>query len=598
MTHIHQTLRLIGLTLAVSLTACKTTVNVGNPDITVTELQHHVQFLASDSLKGRLPGTVEGRIAAKYIKDHFNDDGLRLLGERGYQFFPIIKEQELGRNVLYIDTDNHYKLGQDFTPFPFSDSDSLQAPVVFAGYGIELTTNKVLWHDYELINANNKWVMILRGVPGKDSLGNPFADYAGDRIKALTAKDQGAAGVILVSGANFDKDDALVDPMTKDYSIGIPVIQVTRVVANQILSKSQHTIEQIEYLSANQSHSQSFNTNVKLAAVTAIHSKKEKTQNVIAEIIGSDSTLKHQYVIIGAHYDHLGMGGPGSSSRRPDTIAVHNGADDNASGVAALMEIAERMAAHRDSIKRSIIFVAFGAEEMGLLGSKEFVNNPPVDLKQVQAMINIDMVGRLNNKRTLQVSGIGTSNIGGQLLQAIPDPDSLNVATTPDGYGPSDHASFYGKNIPVYFFTTGPHMDYHTPFDDADKINYVGLKNSSDYIYSLAMVLANTDQKLAFKEAGPKTGSYSRGKRFKVTLGIMPDISGQANDGLRADFVTAGKPAFRGGMQNGDVITAIDGKEVKNIQDYMARLMTLKEGQTISVEVRRNNEQKILIIKL
>ena len=142
-------------------------------------------------------------------------------------------------------------------------------------------------------------------------------------------------------------------------------------------------------------------------------------------------------------------------------------------------------------------------------------------------------------------------------------------------------------------------MDYHTPFDDADKINYIGLKKSADYIYQLAITLANKSQKLTFKEAGPKSGGdYSRGKRFKVTLGIMPDISGQSNDGLRADFVTNGKPAYRGGMQNGDVITAIDGKEVKNIQDYMARLMTLKEGQTISVEVRRNNEQKILIIKL
>ncbi len=592
------TFRIIGLSLLAALAACQTAVKIGNPEITVPELQHHIQFLASDSLKGRLPGTVECRIAAKYIKDNLNSDGLKLLGERGYQFFPIVKEQVLGRNELYFGTTELFTCGKDFTPFPFSDSDSLKAPVVFAGYGIEVTTPNIIWHDYELINPNKKWVMVLRGVPGKDSVGNPFEDYAGDRIKALTAKDQGASGIILVSGSNFDKDDGLVDPLTKDYSIGIPVIQVTRDVANEILLKSMHTIEQIEYLSAYQNHSLSFNTGVELTAVTSINSKREKTQNVVAEIVGSDSTLKHQYVIIGAHYDHLGMGGPGSSSRRPDTIAVHNGADDNASGVAALLEIAQRMAAHKESIKRSIIFVAFGAEEMGLLGSKEFVSNPPIDLKQVQAMINIDMVGRLNAAKTLQISGIGTSDIGKQLLDKTPNPDTLNIATTPEGYGPSDHASFYGKNIPVYFFTTGPHLDYHTPFDDADKINYTGLKKSTSYIYDLAMALANSNQKLNFKESGPKTGGYSRGRRFKVTLGIMPDISGQSNNGLRADFVTAGKPAYRGGMQNGDVITAIDGKEVKNIQDYMARLMTLKEGQTISVEVRRNNEHKILIIKL
>jgi Predicted aminopeptidases len=594
----NSTLRIVSIVLMATLASCQST-KLTNPDITELELQQSIQFLASDSLKGRLPGTVEDRIAAKYIKDKFNKNGIKLLGERGYQFFQIIKEQQLGTNKIYFGNENLFQLGKDFTPFPFSASDSISAPVVFVGYGIELTTKKIMWHDYELITANNKWVMILRGVPGKDSLGNPFADYAGDRIKALTAKDQGAAGIIFVSGSNFDKEDALVDPLTKDYSIGIPVIQITRTLADRILSKSQHTIAQIENITAHQTQGMSFETGVEISVLTAIHSKQEKTQNVIAEIIGSDSTLKHQYVIIGAHYDHLGMGGPGSSSRRPDTIAVHNGADDNASGVAALLEIAEKMATHRDSIKRSVIFIAFGGEEMGLLGSKEFVNDPPINLKQVQAMINIDMVGRLNKKSDLQVSGVGTSDFGGQLLTSIPDPDSLNIITSPEGYGPSDHASFYGKNIPVYFFTTGAHMDYHTPFDDADKINYIGLKKSADYIYQLAITLANKSQKLTFKEAGPKSGGdYSRGKRFKVTLGIMPDISGQSNDGLRADFVTNGKPAYRGGMQNGDVITAIDGKEVKNIQDYMARLMTLKEGQTISVEVRRNNEQKILIIKL
>ncbi len=198
----------------------------------------------------------------------------------------------------------------------------------------------------------------------------------------------------------------------------------------------------------------------------------------------------------------------------------------------------------------------------------------------------------------LQVGGVGSSNIGLDLLLSTPNPDSLKLATSPEGYGPSDHASFYGKNVPVYFFSTGAHMDYHTPFDDAERLNFDGLKSTTDLVYNLSLLLANTPARLAFKEAGPKAGNYSRSKKFKVTLGLMPDVSGQSNSGLRADFVTAGKPAARGGMHNGDVIVSINGKPVNNIQDYMVRLSTLKEGQTISVEVMRDTEHKILIINL
>lgn len=574
--------------------SCRTAEKAFNSEITQPDLKNHIQFLASDDLKGRKPGTIEDRLAAKYIKDAFQKDGLKLLGERGYQFFTFIQEQQLGRCSFSLGDSIQPELGKDYTLFPFSGSDSISSEVVFVGYGFSIKTR----NDYESVNTKGKWVLMLRGNPEADTTGNPYEQYSADRVKALTAKEIGAKGVIMVSGSKFDKDDALVDPLSKDYSVNIPVIQVSRKLANAILKETGKTIEELEQEISVKPIATSIELKKVIAATAILNSKQEKTQNIVALLEGHDPILKNEYIIIGGHYDHLGMGGPNSSSRRQDTIAVHNGADDNASGIAAMLEIAHKMAKEQKNIKRSVVFVAFAGEELGLLGSKYFVNTQLVDLTKVQAMVNLDMVGRLNKERVLQVGGVGSSNIGLDLLLATPNPDSLKLVTSPEGYGPSDHASFYGKNIPVYFFSTGAHLDYHTPFDDADRLNFEGLKSTTDLVYNLSLSLANAPNKLVFKEAGPKAGNYSRSKKFKVTLGIMPDVSGQSNNGLRADLVTAGKPAARGGMQNGDVIVSIDGKAVNNIQDYMVRLSTLKEGQTISVEVVRNTERKILIIKL
>ena len=574
--------------------SCRTAEKAFNSEITQPDLKNHIQFLASDDLKGRKPGTIEDRLAAKYIKDAFQKDGLKLLGERGYQFFTFIQEQQLGHCSFSLGDSIQPELGKDYTLFPFSGSDSISSEVVFVGYGFSIKTR----NDYESVNTKGKWVLMLRGNPEADTTGNPYEQYSADRVKALTAKEIGAKGVIMVSGSKFDKDDALVDPLSKDYSVNIPVIQVSRKLANAILKETGKTIEELEQEISVKPIATSIELKKVIAATAILNSKQEKTQNIVALLEGHDPILKNEYIIIGGHYDHLGMGGPNSSSRRQDTIAVHNGADDNASGIAAMLEIAHKMAKEQKNIKRSVVFVAFAGEELGLLGSKYFVNTQLVDLTKVQAMVNLDMVGRLNKERVLQVGGVGSSNIGLDLLLATPNPDSLKLVTSPEGYGPSDHASFYGKNIPVYFFSTGAHLDYHTPFDDADRLNFEGLKSTTDLVYNLSLSLANAPNKLVFKEAGPKAGNYSRSKKFKVTLGIMPDVSGQSNNGLRADLVTAGKPAARGGMQNGDVIVSIDGKAVNNIQDYMVRLSTLKEGQTISVEVVRNTERKILIIKL
>jgi hypothetical protein len=322
------------------------------------------------------------------------------------------------------------------------------------------------------------------------------------------------------------------------------------------------------------------------------------TRNVVMVLPGNDPVLKDEFLVIGAHYDHLGYGGEGSSSRMPDTIAVHYGADDNASGIAMMLELAEKFAYKSEGNARSIVFAAFSAEEIGLLGAKHFVDNMPVSHGSVNAMINLDMVGRLKESLVLQVGGAGTAKGIKELLAKSSDTTSLKMALSDEGYGPSDHSAFYVNDIPVIFVSTGPHLDYHTPFDTKDSINLDGMIVISEFIYTVAEELAGRTEKLAFTEAGPRQGPGHGTRSSGVTLGIMPDVSGTIKNGLRADFVIPERPAALGGMQKGDVIKSINGKPVNNIEDYMESLNQLKQGETITVEILRKDITELLIIQL
>jgi hypothetical protein len=334
-------------------------------------------------------------------------------------------------------------------------------------------------------------------------------------------------------------------------------------------------------------------------ATVSILLKREKTENVIGLLEGNDPLLKDEYIVIGAHYDHLGFGGTGSGSRVPDTIAIHNGADDNASGTAMVIELAGKLASVKNDLKRSVILVAFSGEEMGLLGSKYFVDHCPVDLKKIKAMFNFDMVGRFDkDKNSISVSGTGTSVESDSIVKRYEKGLSFAVTHSPDGYGPSDHASFYSSNIPVFYFTTGAHTDYHTPFDDADRLNYEKEKEIGDFAYNIIMDVDDMSKALAFKASGSKEGSGRGGRRLKVTLGIMPDFAGTEKQGLRVDGVTKGGPAYKGGILKGDIIISINGMKVRDIYEYMSRLGKLKQGQTISVEVIREEKNEVLLIQL
>jgi hypothetical protein len=318
--------------------------------------------------------------------------------------------------------------------------------------------------------------------------------------------------------------------------------------------------------------------------------------NVVGLLEGSDPVLKNEYVVIGGHFDHLGMGGDGSGSRAPGEIAVHNGADDNASGTAGVIELAQKLSANQKLLKRSFIFVAFTGEEMGLLGSKEFVNKPPVDLKMVNAMINMDMIGRMNpESKTISIGGTGTSVQSDSILRKLEVGRPFKVSYSTDGYGPSDHASFYSSNIPVFYFSTGAHDEYHTPADDSDMLDYAGEVAVLDMVYDLSGIVSS-GERLVFREAGAKQATRG-GRNLKVTLGIVPDMVSSDNNGLRVDGVRKGGPAEVAGIVKGDRIVTIEGQPVTNIYDYMARLGKLKAGQVATVEIIREGKKQILIVQ-
>ncbi|HHM01595.1 MAG TPA: M28 family peptidase [Caldithrix abyssi] len=554
--------------------------------VTIPELRQHITFLASDSMKGRMPGTPETRAAAAYIAEAFKKAGLHPLGENGYQYFDVITSVRLAGGNFLSSGENTFTLKEEYTPLSFSANGEVEAPLVFAGFGFHIDTDTLKWDDYSAVDVKDKWVLVLMGDPENDPHGGRFFKDGKLRRKALLAADAGAAGVLFVAGPDFDETDKLMALHYDQSSSGstIPVLQVKRGVANTLLKGK--TVKQLEKELVEKMAPASYEVGTVIKSRVALEQVKVKTQNVVAVLKGT--VYPDEYVVLGAHYDHLGFGGWGSGSRKPDLHEIHNGADDNASGTASLIELAEYFGTSPHKPKRSILFMAFGAEEMGLLGSKFFTSHPLIDLKNIRIMINMDMVGRLNpQSKGLTVGGTGTARGLEETITKMARGRDFNFKASPEGFGPSDHASFYVKDIPVLFLFTGSHEDYHTPTDDVDKINFKGMKAINDFAADIIALEANSDEPIMFTEAGPK--EEQKVARFKVTLGVIPDYASDAR-GLKLDGVREGGVAFKGGIKKGDIIVGMDNKPINNIYDYMNRLADFKAGQEVDVEVVRDGK--------
>jgi hypothetical protein len=379
---------------------------------------------------------------------------------------------------------------------------------------------------------------------------------------------------------------------------GLPVIQITHSVANEILINHGQSIAELRSKLDEQLAPLSFLADCKVSANVNLKFAKETASNMIGFIEGNDPVLKDEYIVVGAHFDHLGLGGIKSGSLNPGTLIIHNGADDNASGTAGILELSHKLMSNRHLLKRSVLVVCFDAEEKGLLGSKYYSENPVRNISNATMMVNMDMIGRLNNNSVI-LGGVGSSGNFENIIADTRINHTLDIETNMGGvdFGRSDHASFYRENIPVLFFFTGAHEDYHKPTDDWDKIDYQGEKEILDFIYDLIIEVSQLEEKLAFAEIETNT-TNNQNPVFKVTFGVIPAYGSQ-KVGLEIDGVSKKDgPAAKSGMKKGDIITAINGKDVRNIYDYMERLADLKPGQKVKVTINRDDDEKELILEL
>lgn len=580
------------------------------PDGTISPdaalLKKHVTRLASEEFEGRLPGTKGADKAAHYIADQFDSYGLGCAaaqsacrgsasGLPGYfKQFPFIASVQLAQNnSLSLARDGHansISLRTDWMPIGFSANGSVSpAPLVFAGYGI--TAPDLQHDDYAQLDVKDKIAVVFAGTPDGENMHGQFARYSDVRWRAIAAKDHGARALIIIAAEEKFADDRL-SRLSYDQTAGeagLPVIAVSRQTAARIFGLDGVAgLSQLEKSSAKSVEQKPLN--IEAALSVEVTRQSVPAYNVVGTLEGSDPQLKREYVVIGAHYDHLGHGGE-SNSRAPGSKEVHHGADDNASGVAGLLELARTLSAEKEKLRRSLVFIAFSGEESGLIGSNYYVNNPAVPLADTVAMINLDMVGRLRDDK-LSIGGIGTATEFRQLVESLNggkgNKRGFNLQLSDDGFGPSDHSSFYAKQIPVLFFYTGVHEDYHRPSDTADKINYEGEARVVGLAGAIVRALDRNDTRPAYLLAGSSPGG--RSMSFRVYLGTVPNYA-ESNDGMLLDAVRDDSPAAKAGIKSGDKIVKLGGREIKNVYDYTYSLGEMKPDQEYEVEVIRGSER-------
>ncbi len=622
-------------------------------------LRSHVEYLASDKLEGRRTGETGATYAAGYVANMFSNFKLKAVASQTaggkaktnfLQTFPFVTGVEMAKEGNSFSLDVSKADGQKLTftdelafkPVGFSPNAEIgNTESVFVGYGI--VSGELKYDDYKNRNINGRIVVAFDGTPDG---GNPHSAFArfNAHAKALIAKEKGAIALLLISRQTKLEDDKLAQ-LKYDQTGGeaaLPTLVVSRKTGADILatdeaglkSEEDKLIAMTKGATGEIGSSLPMNSRAIVSFKINLIKKQAEAYNVVGILEGTDAALKNEAIVIGAHYDHLGRGGQGSLA--VNSAEIHHGADDNASGVSALIELAQQFSVERKN-KRTIIFIAFGGEEEGLLGSQFYVKNPAFPIDKTVAMINMDMVGRLQKDKEgfekLTVGGIGTASEWRELVLRIavnmptlgmfqnkPSENSktpqiilpsenpatvlsvpqipisdraFNIQLNEDGFGPSDHNSFYGKQIPVLFFFTGTHTDYHKPSDTAEKINYQGLVKITNYVSEIVKAVDQNQKRPTYAVA--KSSGMMRGG-FNVSLGTIPNYADGAGDGLLLDGVRDDSPAAKAGLKAGDKIVKLAGRDIRNVSDYTFILGEMKAGVEYEVEVTRGAERLTLKI--
>jgi hypothetical protein len=541
---------IVTMAFAIQVSAQEVPVDLG----ATKRMESDLFFLSSDSLKGRKPGTVEADVARDMIAGRMNQLGIEPMGENGYfQKFPVPEYAAVNYDVTKLWVGKAHLEGHvDFYPVSISATGGLAAEkTIYVGYGI--TTEDGSYDDFSGLDISGKIAVMNVSSPDGIHPHSAYAAYHSLNQRVANLVEKGAVGVLLINPDGTASDTQEFFKSINASSIPVFFVRNEKWAA-KLMKRSQKTAMAV---SMSERFSDGYNV------IGYIHNNKRKT------------------VVLGAHYDHLGMGGENSLYKGP--AAIHNGADDNGSGTTLLLEVM-RYYAQRQDTNYNYMIQFYSAEELGLIGSKYWTNNPTFPLQEVAYMINSDMVGRLRDNR-LQLSGTGTAAEWDEILDT--PIHGLDIKRDPAGVGPSDQTSFYYKDLPVLHLFTGTHDDYHKPTDDAEKINYKGMAKLAALIYTITARTANYDQ-LTFQKT--TASEQKTTPNFSVTLGVVPDYL-FGGPGLRIDGATEGRPGANAGLKSGDVILKIGDIAIDDIYAYMTALGAFKKGDTTTLIYTRDGEE-------
>ena len=580
-------------------------------------IQQHIEILASDELEGRMTGSKGAELAAKHISAQFAHFNLKPIGDAGsyFQEFEftagrrIISEENrfsITRQVHGTQQELEFSVEQDFQPLSFSRNGVVEGEVVFVGYGLTVPGELGEGYDaYAGLDVKDKIVVALRYVPEEvePERRQQLNRYAGLRYKAMQAREHGAKAFLVVAGPNSPNAGKLI-PLDFDSSLadsGIVAASISDTVANTLFAPSGKDLKEVQSgLDVENPHflGQFPLPDVKIKIVVSVEKVKKTDQNVIALLPPSQLTDETEYIVVGAHYDHIGYGEIGSLARKDEEGQIHNGADDNASGTAVVLELAATLSEvsqeHPEKFNRGIIFALWSGEELGLIGSTHFVNHPVVPLDKVVAYVNFDMVGRLrDNKLILQ--GVGSSSVWTKLIEKRNVPIGFNLTLQTDPYLPTDVTAFYPKEVPVLSFFTGGHEDYNRPTDDIETLNYDGLERISKLAHGIVLDVIRTPERPEYVQVERSQSEGGSRDTLRAYLGTIPDYTTEGT-GVKLSGVRAGGPADKAGLQGGDVIVEFGGQKIANIYDYTYALDAVKIGVPVEVVVIRDGKQITLTV--
>jgi aminopeptidase YwaD len=561
-----------------------------------------IKALASPEMEGRGAGT-KGLIRAEHlIEKRYKELHIEPAGVKGYaQPFSVVTGAKLkSDNRCVVQTagkKQELTIEQGFVPFSFSASGQVTAPVVFAGYGA--TADEFHYDDYAGLDVRDKVVVVLRHEPsafGEKSAHHGLTQHSQLITKAINARDHGAKALVVINGKLGDGEEDVLTrfgSVSGPENVGIVMVQVKNAVADEWFQSAGKSLKEVQEQinSSTKPASFDFPETLHVSLNIDIETMRATVNNVLAWLPGQTD----EYVIIGAHYDHLGRGN--FDSLAPSQIGqIHPGADDNASGTAGVLELARLLAPERGKLKRSILFMDFAGEELGLLGSAQWVKEPTRPLAKAVAMINMDMIGRIKDDK-VYIGGVGTGSTFKAVLDQAQKEAPFKIEYSAGGYSSSDHTSFVARRIPVLFFFSGLHSDYHKPSDTWDKINGASAARLLDMVESVALQLANTDQPPAFQVVAEEKPLGGSGGGYGPYFGSVPDF-GQVENGVKFSDVRPNSPAAKAGLKAGDILVQFGDKPIRNLYDFTDALRRSKVGDVVEVKVLRDGQPVTASVKL